>query len=83
MNSDYKSWLTSKEYNDQRDIISPEELLASYTQPISKECEEMNDKFNKLVANISTYGRLPDSDDITFNTITEGDKTYLIVEKKP
>ena len=88
MNSDYKSWLTSKEYSDQRDIISPEELLASYTQPISKECEVRNDKLNELVVKIqnkliNTYGILPNPDDITFNTFTDGDKTYLIVEKKP
>ena len=75
-----KSWLASKEYNDQRIILSPEEFLASYTQPIPKECQAMNDKFDKLF--INTYGRLPNPEDITFDTIIEGDKTYLIVEKK-
>lgn len=73
--------------NDQRIILSPEEFLASYTQPIPKEYQAMNDKFDKLFVKIqnkliNTYGRLPNPEDITFDTIIEGDKTYLIVEKK-
>ena len=84
MNSDYKSWIISKKYSGQRNVISLEEF---YTQPTPKECQAMNDELNELVVKIqndliNTYGRLPNLDDITFNTIIEGDKTYLIVEKK-